>query len=273
MGNPVLAGRSISWADVHAKARVVVVTENFARQYWSNPGEATGKRIREGRTQPWREIIGVVGNVYDDGANREATATVYWPPVVEDFWGLDIFARRTMVYAIRSGLAGGTGLLDQVRQAVWSVHPTLPVANVQTLEDIYDRSMIQTSFTMVMLAIAAAVALLIGAAGIYGVISYAVSQRTLEIGVRMTLGARQHDVSRMVLKHGFSLAGIGVVVGLIAAVGATRLMSALLFGVNPVDPATYGVVSIGLTAIAVLASYLPARRAARVDPVASLRTE
>jgi hypothetical protein len=133
------------------------VTENFATRYWDSPGEAIGKRIREGRAQPWREIIGVVGNVYDDGANRGATATVYWPPVVEDFWGLDIFARRTMVYAIRSGMAAGTGLWNQVRQAVWSVHPTLPLANVQTLEDIYDRSMIQTSFTMVMLAIAAGV--------------------------------------------------------------------------------------------------------------------
>ncbi|UCC82161.1 MAG: ABC transporter permease [Gemmatimonadota bacterium] len=273
MGNPVLAGRTFSWADVHAKARVVVVTENFARLYWTDPGEALGKRIREGREQPWREIIGVVGNVHDDGANQAATATVYWPPVVEDFWGLDIFARRLMVYAIRSPRAGGVGLLDEVRQAVLSVHPTLPLANVQNLEDIYDRSMARTSFTMVMLAIAAAVALLIGAAGIYAVISYVVSQRTREIGVRIALGARQLDVTRMVLKHGLFLTGIGVVVGLTAAVGLTHLMSALLFGVEPVDPLTYGVVSIGLAAIALLASYLPSRRAARVDPVEALRIE
>ncbi len=273
MGNTVLAGRTFSWADVHAKARVVVVTENFARQYWSDPGEALGKRIREGREQPWREIIGVVGNVHDDGANQAATATVYWPPVVEDFWGLDIFARRLMVYAIRSPRAGGVGLLDEVRQAVLSVHPTLPLANVQNLEDIYDRSMARTSFTMVMLAIAAAVALLIGAAGIYAVISYVVSQRTREIGVRIALGARQLDVTRMVLKHGLFLTGIGVAVGLTAAVGLTRLMSALLFGVEPVDPLTYGLVSIGLAAIALLASYLPSRRAARVDPVEALRIE
>jgi len=273
MGNPVLAGRSFSWTDVHAKARVVVVTENFARQYWSDPGEALGKRIREGREQPWREIIGVVGNVHDDGANQAATATVYWPPVVEDFWGLDIFARRTMVYAIRSRRAGGTGLLDEVRQAVWSVHSTLPLANVQTLENVYDRSMARTSFTMVMLAIAAAVALLIGAAGIYGVISYVVSQRTREIGVRIALGARQLDVSRMVLKYGLSLTGIGLAVGLIAAVGLTRLMSALLFGVKPLDPVTYGLVSIGLTATALLASYLASRRATRVDPIKALRIE
>ncbi len=273
MGNPVVAGRSFSWADVHAKARVVVVTENFASQYWSNPGEALGKRIREGRTQPWREIIGVVGNVHDNGTNQPATAIVFWPPVVENFWGLDIFARRTMVYAIRSTLVGETGFLDQVRQAVWSVHSTLPLANVRILEDIYDRSMARTSFTMVMLAIAAAVALLIGAAGIYGVIAYLVSQRVREIGVRMALGARPQDVTRMVLRHGLSVAGVGVAVGLIAAVGLTRLMSTLLFGVSPVDPVTYGVVAIGLTAIAVLASYLPSRRAARVDPIEALRLE
>jgi ABC-type antimicrobial peptide transport system permease subunit len=153
------------------------------------------------------------------------------------------------------------------------VHSTLPVANVQTLEDIYDLSMTGTSFAMVMLAIAAAVALLIGAAGIYGVISYVVSQRTREIGVRMALGARQHDVSRMVLRHALSLAGIGVAVGLIAAAGLTRLMSALLFGVSPVDPVTFGFVSVGLTAVALLASYLPSRRAARVDPMTALRLE
>lgn len=207
----------------------------------------------------------------DDGANQGATATVYWPPVVEDFWDLDIFARRTMVYAIRSRLAGEPGLLDQVRQAVWSVHSTLPLANVKTLEDIYDRSMARTSFTLVMLAIAGAVALLIGATGIYGVISYVVSQRTREIGVRMAFGARQLDVSCMVLKHGLSLTAIGVAVGLVAAVGLTRLMSTLLFGVHPVDPVTYGVVSIGLTAVALLATYLASRRAASVDPMEALR--
>jgi hypothetical protein len=249
------------------------VTENFATQYWDSPGDAIGKRIREGRVQPWREIIGVVGNVLDNGANRPAVATVYWPPVVEDFWGLEIFARRTMVYAVRSSLAGGSGLLDEVREAVWAEHSTLPVANVQALEDIYDLTMTGTSFTMVMLAIAATVALLIGAAGIYGVVSYVVAQRTREIGVRMALGARQHDVSRMVLRHGLVLACLGVLIGLGAAVGLTRLMSTLLFGVSPVDPLTFGLVSVALTAVALLASYLPSRQAAQVDPIEALRVE
>lgn len=273
LGNPVLAGRSFSWADVHNKAKVVVVTENFATQYWDDPAGAIGRRIREGREQPWREIIGVVGNVHDNGSNRPAVATIYWPPIVEDFWGLEIFARRTMVYAIRSSLTGGTGLPDEVREAVWSEHSTLPVANVQTLEDIYDLSMTGTSFTMVMLAVAAAVALLIGAAGIYGVVSYVVSQRTREIGIRMALGARHYDVSRMVLRHGLVLTGIGVLVGLGAAVGLTRLMSTLLFGVSPVDPMTFGLVAVSLGAVALLACYLPSRRAVRVDPIEALRVE
>jgi predicted permease len=273
MGNPILAGRGITWSDVHTMAPVVVVTENFAREYWSDPPEAIGNRIRENPYHPWREIVGVVGNVYDEGIQDGPTTVVYWPAVVETFWGSDIFTRRPMAYAIRSTRTGTTGLLDDVRRAVWSVNPNLPLANVQTLQEIYDFSMIRTSFTMVLLGIAAGVALLLGTVGIYGVISYIVSQRTREIGVRMALGAREADVSRMVLRHGFVLAGSGVAVGLVAALGLTRLMSALLFGVDPVDLVTYGVVSVGLASIALLASYLPARRAAGVDPVEALRWE
>lgn len=273
LGIPVLAGRDLSWADIHSRAQVVVVTENFASQYWDNPNEALGKRIREGRNQPWREIVGVVGNVHDDAVNRPATPIVYWPHLVEDFWGLDIFARRTMVYVVRSGLPLTTSLLDQVREAVWSVHSTLPVANVQTLEDVYEQSMVRTSFTMAILFIAGLLALILGAVGLYGVISYVVSQRTREIGVRMALGAKQLQVSGAVLKRGLVLAGVGVAVGLIAAAFLTRLMSALLFGVDPADPITYGIVSVVLVIVTLLASYLPSRRAARVDPVEALRAE
>jgi predicted permease len=273
LGVPLLAGRDLSWADVHTRARAVVVTENFASQYWENPNAALGKRIREGRDQPWREIVGVVGNVHDNAVNRPATPIVYWPHLVEDFWGLEIFARRTMVYVVRSGLPLATSLLDQLRETVWSIHSTLPVANVQTLEDVYDRSMVRTSVAMVMLSIAGSFALLLGAVGIYGVISYVVSQRTREIGLRVALGARQQQVTRMVLTHGLSLAGVGVAIGLCAAVGLTRLMSTLLFGVDPVDPVTYAIVSVALVTVALLASYVPSRRAAGVDPVEALRVE
>jgi ABC-type antimicrobial peptide transport system permease subunit len=144
---------------------------------------------------------------------------------------------------------------------------------VRTLDEYVDRSMAQTSFTLIMLGIAAAVALFLGSVGIYGVISYVVSQRTREIGVRMAMGAEQRDVSRMVLKQASLLAGGGVVIGLAGAMGLTRLMSSLLFGVSPMDPVTFGSVAVGLAAVALVASYVPARRAAKVDPVVALRFE
>jgi predicted permease len=273
MGNPVLAGRPIQWSDIHTQAPVVVVTENFAREYWDSPGAAIGKRIRQDPDRPWREIVGVVGNVLDDGVDREATAVMYWPMLQRDFWQDGLITQRSMGYAIRTARLGGPGLLDDVRRVVWSINPNLPLANVRTLQEILGRSMARTSFTLVMIGIAGGVALLLGAVGIYGVISYVVSQRTREIGVRIALGAQYGDVRGMVLRHGLMLAGTGVGVGLAAAVGLTRLMSTLLFGVNPVDPVTYIAVSAALAGVALLASFLPARRAANVDPIEALRWE
>lgn len=164
-------------------------------------------------------------------------------------------------------------LLNAAREAVWSVNRNLPLARVRTLDEYVDRSMARTSFTLVMLGISALVALFLGSVGIYGVISYVVSQRTREIGVRMAIGAEAGDVSRMVLKQALMLAGGGVVIGLVGAAGLTRLMSSLLFGVSSMDPVTFGSVALGLSAVALLASYLPARRAAKVDPVVALRFE
>ncbi len=166
-----------------------------------------------------------------------------------------------------------SSLLPEVQAAVWAVNPNLPLASVRTLDDILARSMARTSFTLVMFAIAAAVALALGLVGIYGVISYIVSQRTREIGVRMALGADRGDVRRMVLRQGVILAGIGVVIGLVAAVGLTRFMSSLLYGVEATDPVTFAAVAVMLTAIALVASYLPARRASRTDPLVALRCE
>lgn len=174
---------------------------------------------------------------------------------------------------IRSPRTGTTDFFREVRETIWAVNPNLPLANVRTLEEIQEGSMAQTSFTLVMLGIAAAVALLLGAIGIYGVISYVVSQRTREIGVRMAVGAASVDVTRMVLRQGFALAGAGVAVGLASAFGLTRLMSALLYGVSPLDPMTFGTVAVLLTSVALVASYLPARRAAMTDPVEALRAE
>jgi ABC-type antimicrobial peptide transport system permease subunit len=189
------------------------------------------------------------------------------------FWGDDVFAYRSVVFAIRSSRVGSSGFLDQIHRAVWSVDPNVPLADIRTLAEIYQRSMARTSFTLVMLAIAGAMALLLGLIGIYGVISYSVSQRAREIGIRLALGAQEQTVARMFVRYALVLSGIGTILGLTAAAGLMRLMKSLLFEISPVDPATYGAVALALLLAATLASYIPARRATAVDPVETLRAE
>ncbi|MFH1573662.1 MAG: ABC transporter permease [Acidobacteriota bacterium] len=273
MGNPILFGRDITWADIYSRRPVVILTENLAREYWRDPARAVGRRIRENPQSGWREVIGVVGNEHDDGVSQKATPTAYWPMMMENWWGNRVFTYRSMVYAIRSSRIGTSTFLKEIQQAVWSINQNLPLANVRLLSDIHRESMARTSFTLVMLGIAGGVALLLGLVGIYGVISYSVSQRTREIGIRIALGARQREVRGMFVQHGLLLTCIGVALGLGAAVALTRLMSALLFGISPMDPITFLAVSLALAAIALLASYLPARRASGVDPVEALRWE
>ena len=276
-GNEILAGRSISWADVHDRNRVAVVTQNLARDYWATPSEAIGKRIAvfggADDQLSWMEIIGVVGDIHDDGMSQAAVPTVYWPHVVEDWWGGDLFVQRSMAYAVRVQGGDPQQLLPQVRQAVWGVNPTLPLARVATVDEFVDESTARTSFTLIMLGIASGVALFLGVVGMYGVISYVVAQRTREIGVRMALGAQQATVRRMILRQGARLAAAGVVVGLVAAMALTRLMASLLFGVDPIDVPTFTAVAVVLASVALIACYVPARRASSVDPVVALRFE
>jgi predicted permease len=273
MGNPIVAGRSMTWDDVRLRAPIVIVTENFAREFWKSPEAALGKRIRVNPRDKWREIVGVAGDVHDDGVDQKVTAVMHWPMSVGDFWDEIQFAQRNMGYAVRASRVGDASFLKEVRESVWSLNPNVPIADVQTLEEILDESMSRTSFTLVMLAIASAMALLIGAVGLYGVISYGVTQRTREIGVRMALGARTRDVSAMFLRHAAILSGIGIAIGLAASFGLTRLMSSLLFDVSPVDPLTYGLVSIVLAGVALLSSYIPARRASVIAPTEALHWE
>jgi ABC-type antimicrobial peptide transport system permease subunit len=178
-----------------------------------------------------------------------------------------------MAYAVRSSRVGTPGFLREIEQAVWSVDRNLPLARIQTLAEIQANSMIQTSFALVMLGIAAAVALLIGVVGIYGVIAHAAAQRTREIGVRMALGAQLSDVRTLFLRHGLWLTGIGIAIGVAVAILLTRVIASYLFGVSPFDPLTYAVVSLVLATVSLVAIYLPARRAARVDPIVALRAD
>src|SRR5713226_3613502 len=272
-GTPLVAGRKITWNDTYKKIPVAMVSENLAREYWHDPSAALGKRIRVGSKDDWREIIGVVGNVYDEGVSKPATTSVYWPLLMDHFESDDSMSMREVAFVVRSSRTGSHSFLNEVRQAVWSLNPNLPLADVHALDFYYRRSMARTSFTLIMLGVAGAMALLLGVVGIYGVIAYSVSQRTREIGIRMALGAQQPTVTGMFVRHGLLLTGIGVGWGLVAAVLLMRLMSSLLFNVNPVDPVTYGAVSIGLVFTAWLASYVPSRRAATIDPVDALRAE
>ena len=276
MGTRVIAGRDFTWTDVYEKRRVAMVSENLAREWWGDPRGALGKRIREGgAADPWREIVGVVENVYDDGVQMKPPSFVYWPALMDRYiWGGDKgFASNRGVFVIRSTRTGTEGLLKEAQQAIWSVNGRQPVFLVTTLKTLYDRSMERTSFTLVMLAIAGGMALLLGIVGIYGVIAYVVSQRTREIGIRVALGAQSAVLLRVFVRQGLLLAGAGVALGLAAAAGLTHLMSSLLFGVTALDPLTYAVVSALLLAVSVLASYLPARRAMRIDPVRALRAD
>ncbi len=271
MENPVIAGRPITQADIRDRNDVVVVTENLALTYWDSSEAAIGKRLRDGDT--WREIVGVVGNVRDHGPGEPPVAVVYYPAVVNDFWGADTFVPRWMAYAVRTSAGSPTALMPEVRRIVRSVNPDLAITQVRTLEEIRDFSMVRTSFTVFLLGIAALVALFLGVIGIYGVVSYAVGQRTREIGIRMALGAATIDVSRLVIGQGFRLAAAGVVIGVLGAAFLSRLMTPVIYGVSPADPLTYAVVAVTLVSVALLASYVPARRAAAVNPVEALRAE
>jgi putative ABC transport system permease protein len=225
----------------------------------------------------WKEVVGVVGDTRDDGLDAPPPDLVYWPQVTLGFWEGNapdqVQTWRGSGVAVRSDRVGTPGFMEEVQQAIWDVNPNLPVLHSAALSDLMADSMARTSFGMILLGIAGAVALVLGLVGVYGVISYAVSQRGRELGMRMALGAEAGRVMRMVVRQGAAMALVGIAIGLGLALGVTRLMSAVLFGVSPADPGTFASVAGGLLLVALLASYLPARRAARVDPAEALRME
>jgi ABC-type antimicrobial peptide transport system permease subunit len=216
----------------------------------------------------------VVQDVHHSGVSADAPAIVYWPSMIANpYMKNTIHAPRSVTIAIRTTRAGTESFLAELQQAVGSVNSSLPLASVRTMQEIYSKSMARTSFTLVMLAIAGSMALTLGILGIYGVISFTVSQRTREIGIRLALGAQKTELKWMFVRSALALTCIGVAIGLCAAGVVMQSMKSLLFGISPLDPVTYVAIPLVLIASAMLASYLPARRAASVDPVEALRAE
>jgi predicted permease len=265
MGIPIVKGRGFTEQDKAGAPPVVLINQTFARKHW--PGsDAIGKRIRfygPLEKAPWMEIVGIVRDV-----KHELSLPVtpeYYLPHSQDSW-------NAMVLVARTNVEPGS-LAPQIRQQVWAIDKDQPVFDVRTMREVRSISVALYTFSSVMLGIFAGVALLLAAIGIYGVMAFAVTQRTHEIGIRMALGARAPDVLKLVVKHGMVLALIGVGFGLAGAWALTRFMEKLLVGVQPTDLLTFSAVSLCLLVAALLACYLPARRATKVDPLVALRYE
>ncbi len=275
LGTHLIAGRDFTWTDLYGLHDYIIVSENFARENWGSASAAIGKRVRQFGNMPWQQVIGVAQDVRYDGVDEKAPAIIYWPAMLNDPYTPKptIDGPRSVTFAIRSSRAGNETLIAEIQQAVWSVNGNLPAASVNTMQQIYAKSLARTSFTLAMLAIAGIMALALGIIGIYGVISYAVSQRTREIGIRLAVGAQKNELKWMFVRSALTLTLIGVAIGIAAAAGLTQSMKSLLYGITPLDPLTYLIVPLVLTAAAVLASYLPARRAAAINPVEALRVE
>jgi predicted permease len=269
LGTPLLVGRDFTWEEIYNQRNVAMVSENFAREEWGTVEGAIGKRVLIGTSQTWQEVIAIVADVHDAGADRPAPHMIYWPARLQDFVAGTIVP-RSVNFVIRSDRTGTEGFVREIRQAVVEVMPGLPVFQVRSLREVYDQSMAPTSFSLTLLGIAGGMALLLGIVGIYGVLAYAVMQRRREVGIRLALGAQSGSVRRLFVYRGMMLSGIGIAIGAIVAAGITRGMSSMLYGVAPVDAVTFAVAATVLTVAGLTASYLPAHRAAAVDPVETL---
>jgi predicted permease len=274
MGIPLVTGRDFTWTDVDRRRRVAIVSSNLAREWWGQPSAAIGKQIRIGRGGPLNEIIGVAGDVYDSGVDQPPPAIVYWRAGVQEGFGpVPTLIPRELSFAIRSDQAGTEDLIRQVGRAVWAVDANLPLARVQTLGETYAQSMSRTSFTLVMLAIAGIMALALGLVGIYGVISYAVTEQRRAIGIRLALGAARGSILGRFLAQALRVTAIAGATGIVLSITARGALSRLLFGVSPFDLVTLISVAVIVLLVATLAALIPAARAAFMQPMRTLREE
>jgi predicted permease len=274
MGTRVVAGREFSWPDLNELRPGVMVSEGLAREMWGSADAAIGKRIYTTDNAPRHEVIGVAEDVHESGVHKPAPATVYWPAFGQGRYRAGTkSASRTITIVIRSARLETEDFLREMRQAVWSVNSNMPIASQRTLQTIYAQSMARTSFTLIMLGIAAGMGLLLGVMGLYGAIAYDVSRRTREIGIRLALGAERRAVRQIFMQRGLALTVAGIAIGGLAAGGLTQLMSSLMFGVNAFDPATYGLVAAALAMTTLGTTAIAARRAAAVDPAVALKGE
>jgi predicted permease len=262
LGTRLIAGRDFTWDDLLSQRRVVIVSENMARENWGEPQVTLGKRIRRGTDGPWSVIVGVAENVYDDGLDHPPPGLVYFPG-----------SRRGVTLAIRSSRAGTESLVKEITAKVHAIDPGVPLAQVRTLRDVYRLSVARRSFAVVLLGIAAAIGVILAIIGVYGVLTYAVAQRRREISIRLALGAEQRTIKGLLLRQGLILVCIGGAIGLVSARELTPWMAALLFGVTPFDALTYGTSGVVILTAALAASYIPARRAALSNPIEALRSE
>jgi putative ABC transport system permease protein len=261
---PLLSGREFNETDRVDAPKVVLVNEAFAREFWP-AGDAVGKRLRFGDDKgPLRIVVGVAGDVLHNGLDAPHTLQVYLPNTQ--------FTDSDVLLVVRTA-NDPASIAGAVRHEIAAVDSQAPVTDVFTMDEVVAASVAKQRFGVLLFAVFAAIALVLASVGIYGVISYGVAQRTNEIGIRMALGAEKRDVLAMIVGEGMKPALLGAAVGIAAAFALTRLLATLLYGVKPGDPVTFVTMSAILVGVALLACYVPARRAAKVDPIVALRYE
>jgi predicted permease len=259
----LLRGRSFTEGDADGKPPVAIIDESTARKYWPTR-DPLGRHVRFGKdpTTPWTTVVGIIKDIKNDGLDIDGVPHIY-VSVYQD-------PNKQVSVVLRTSLPA-TLLEPQIRHEIQSIDPGLPVYNVSSMDDILDRSLASRRFSADLVGGFAGLALLLASIGIYGLLAYLVGQRSREIGIRMALGAQRGDILRMFLRKGVALAGVGIVAGLVFSASTASMMASLLYGVRPHDPAVFLIVPLLLFAIAVLASYLPARRATKVNPMIALR--